>query len=105
MNRISRLAAIFVASLPMTVASLEAALGQKLLAFSRVRCDGDVTVDRTDLLVKPFEARAAKVDNRTVDWKCKGREMTPVNCPKKTGKVLIDRAQGGDTVSIICLKR
>jgi hypothetical protein len=78
---------------------------QQYLGNSRQKCAGQVTVQtqRSALKVRQFEARSAELNDEKVTWQCQDEPPAEIQCPPNTNKVLVDRSQGGNTFSVVCL--
>ena len=83
----------------------EAGHAQQYLGNSRQKCSGQVTVQTqgATLRVRQFEARSAELRDAKVSWQCQDQPQVDIQCPPNTNKVLIDRSQGGNVFSVVCL--
>ena len=94
------------AAMAVLVLSGGSATAQQYLGNARQRCQGPVTVTTSGgaLQVRPFEARSAEVNTANVQWQCPDQPQPgQIQCPANTNKVLVDRSQGGNTFSVVCL--
>jgi hypothetical protein len=72
-----------------------------------------VKVGSETLVVRPFEARTATDTSLAptaegfvvFESTCDGHPQRPISCPARTNRLLVDRAQGGQFVDFICLRR
>ena len=100
---------IFVACAALLLYQLVPDTGsaQQYLGNARQKCTGEVTVTAPGMTaqVKPFETRSAEVNTTTISWQCAGQPQPDVKCPADTNRILIDRSQGGNFFSIICLRK
>jgi hypothetical protein len=80
---------------------------QQYLGKARQNCVGLVTVasPSKSVNVPPFQAITVDVGSEQVAVSCQGQQPVTVQCPQSTNRVLIDRSQGSNIYSIICLKK
>jgi hypothetical protein len=80
---------------------------QQYVGNAKRKCAGNLTVTAPGMSaqVRPFETRSADVTSSTLSWQCDGQPQQEINCPANTNRILIDRSQGGNFFSIICLRK
>jgi hypothetical protein len=80
---------------------------QEYLGKARQNCIGNVVVKAQGKAVNvaPFQAVTADIGSDQVTVSCQDQPPVTVQCPSATNRVLIDRTQGSNIYSIICLKR
>lgn len=79
---------------------------QQFLGKARQACTGIVTVATPErpVLIQPFQALTVNVGSPEVIISCQDQQPITLQCPDKTNQVLIDRTQGPNIYSIICLR-
>jgi hypothetical protein len=79
---------------------------QQFLGKARQACTGTVTVTTPErpVLIQPFQALRVNVGSPNVIISCNDQQPVTLKCPDKTNQVLIDRTQGANIYSIICLR-
>lgn len=103
-SSVSRLVGLLAAVALSGLVAAEAG-SQQYLGNSRQKCAGQVTVQtqNNSLKVRQFEARSADLKDEKVTWQCQDQPQAEIQCPPNTNKVLVDRSQGGNTFSVVCL--
>jgi hypothetical protein len=80
---------------------------QQYLGKARQNCVGNVVVKSQSKTVNvpPFQAITVDIGSEQVSVSCQDQAPVNVQCPQATNRILIDRTQGSNIYSIICLKR
>ena len=102
---IRQLLYLFLA-LALGALSVGEASAQQFLGKARQACRGILSVEtpQQPVVVQPFRAMTIDVAAPQIKITCQDQTPITVECPSGTNRVLIDRTQGSNIYSIICLR-
>lgn len=81
---------------------------QSFLGKARQACDGVLNVtppQQETIAVNPFQSLTVDTLTASIELKCETDvKSTNIQCPPDTNRIVIDRTQGPNIYSIICLR-
>lgn len=96
----------FAAALGVCVMTSGGVSAQQFLGKARQACTGFVTIatPQEPVSIPPFQALKVNVGGNEINISCQGGPPLTIECPSTTNEVLIDRTQGANVYSIVCLR-